>query len=560
MPIELNFIAQSRAELGTLDWGALIIYMVVMIGVGLWYSRGERTTESYLLGGRGLAWWAVGISFVVSLTSTLSLVGVPGEVYNYGLTMTLSFILGPVALLLAFYLFVRFYFKRRIFTPFEYLEDRFDSRIRIIAAGLFWLTRLTYLGLVLYSSSKIFQGAAGWNVYWTILVVGIVGVAYTVVGGIRAVVWTDLLQFVVIVVGLGVLAVIITQAMPDGVAGIFRITFEQGHGFVDQHGEYVLGNRSFYLPSLNPFHDGTDGRLNLFYDRYILVLILFNPFVFHFFVFSSDQIGLQRLLSTSSYKNAERSMYTNLIVGIPMMLVMYFVGMAVFSFYHRDGAVGAPESGDLALFRFIGTEMPSPFAGLLLAAMLAAVMSTLDSGVNSLATVLTKDFYVRMGKGVTEASQVTFAKWTTVLVGLFAVVVALTLAAISEGFFRGDQGAGEGTVDSVTTVSYVWMALESVLPGVFLLAVLSRRATANHALIAILCGWAGSGALMIAFFVSKHLSPDRTLSMMFIGHGGLVITCVVGFAVTRFAPRRPAGELADKTIWTLQPKRTDSSA
>ena len=225
MGVDSGFISQSRPEFGMLDWEALILYMVVMIAVGLWYSRGDRTTESYLLGGRSLPWLAVAISLVVSLMSTLSLVSVSGEVYNYGLTLSLGIILAPVATLLAFYLFVRFYFKRRIFTPFEYLEDRFDSRIRTIAAVLFWLTRLTYLGLVLYSSSKIFQGSAGWNVYWTILAVGTVGVVYTVFGGIRAVVWTDLLQFIVIVAGLGVMAVIVTRAIPDGVAGIFRITF-----------------------------------------------------------------------------------------------------------------------------------------------------------------------------------------------------------------------------------------------------------------------------------------------------------------------------------------------
>ena len=234
-----------------------------------------------------------------------------------------------------------------------------------------------------------------------------------------------------------------------------------------------------------------------------------------------------------------------------MVLLMYFIGMAVFSFYHHEAEVVAPKTGDLALFRFIATEMPSPLAGLLLAAMLAAVMSTLDSGVNSLATVLTKEFYVRLDRGITEASQVTFAKWTAVLVGLFAVVVALMLAAVSEGRFGGREG-GEDAVDSVMTVSYVWMALDSVLPGIFLLAVLSRRATANHAWIAIVSGWAGSVALIIAYFMSKHSDPDRSLSMMFIGLGGLVITCVVGFAVTRFAPRRPVAELAGKTIWTFE--------
>ena len=542
--MEPNAAAEVVPHLHHLDWSALILYMAVMLAMGIWYARGKRTTESYLLGDRSMAWWAVGISFVVSLTSTLSLVAIPGEVYNYGLTMTLGIVISPFAMLAAFYLFVRFYFKHRIFTPFAYLEDRFDTRIRTIAAALFWLTRLSYLGLVLYSSSKIFQGAAGWNVYWTILAVGAVGIAYTVLGGIRAVIWTDLLQFIVIIAGLGVMAVVITGVVPDGLAGIFRITFEQGHGFVDQDHVFLLDQQSFYLPGMD-----------VFYERYILCLMLLNAFVFYFFVYSSDQIGLQRLLCTASYKQATRAMYTNMAMGLPMVLVMYFIGMAVFSFYHRDAGVSAtaPESGDLALFRFIATEMPVGLGGLLLAAMLAAVMSTIDSGVNSLATVMTKDFYLRLlRRQADEKTQVAFARMMTLLVGLFAVAVALLLAAISEGHLTGAAGHGAKTVDSIMTVSWVWMALDSVLPGIFLLAVLSRRATANHALIAILCGWAGTMALMAGYFISRRVDPDRPLSMMFIGLGGLVITCVVGFGITRFSPRRPEEELDGKTIWTFR--------
>ena len=114
-----DLIATGAIGLSPLDWGALILYLLVVMAVGLSYAKGERDTESYLLGGRSIAWWAVGISFTVSLTSTLSFVGTPGEAYEHGLTLSMSMLVMPIAAISSFYLFVRFHFKQRMFTPFE---------------------------------------------------------------------------------------------------------------------------------------------------------------------------------------------------------------------------------------------------------------------------------------------------------------------------------------------------------------------------------------------------------------------------------------------------------
>ena len=516
-----NLIAAGAIGLSPWDWGALILYLLVVMAIGLWYAKGESDTEAYLLGGRSIAWWAVGISFSVSLTSTLSFVGTPGEAYEHGLTLSLSQLVMPIAAISSFYLFVRFYFKRQMFTPFEYLEQRFDHRVRAIAAALFWLTRLSYLGLVLYSSSKVFEGAAGWNVHGTIVLVGAVGIGYTILGGIRAVVWTDLIQFLAMVIGLIIMIAIVIQSVPGGLAGIFETAMDNGRGFVS------LENRSFYVIGKE-----------MLYERYILWLILLNPLTQWLFYHSSDQIALQRILSTSSYESARRAMYTNIVISVPMSLLFYFLGIALFSYYFHQPESARPASGDLAIFRFIAEKMPTPLAGMMIAALLAAVMSTLDSGINSLSTIMTKDFYLRFfRKDAAELQQVRYAKLMTGLVGLLAIGVALILATISEN-----------VKDSIMTTSWVWMALDSVLPGIFLLAVLSRRATSQHALVAIVVGWTGTVGLMALYFVTK--AHGKPISMMVIGLGGLLITSAIGFLITRFAPRRSPDELANLTIWT----------
>ena len=525
-----TLFSAATIGLSAWDWGALIAYLLVVMAIGIWCAQGKHDTESYLLGGRSIAWWAVGVSFVVSLTSTLSFVGTPGEAYEHGLTLSLSLLVMPVAVITSFYLFVRFYFKQRMFTPFGYLEQRFDHRVRAIAAALFWLTRLSYLALVLYSSSKVFEGAADWNIHRTIVLVGTVGIGYTILGGIRAVVWTDMIQFLAMTTGLIIMIAIVIQAVPGGVAGIFETAFDNGRGFVG------MQKRSFYLPGKE-----------MLYERYILWFILLNPFTQWLFYHSSDQIALQRILSTSNYASAKRAMFTNLCISVPMSMLFYFLGLALFSYYFHQPEAARPASGDLAIFRFIAEKMPAPLAGLMIAALLAAVMSTLDSGINSLSTIMTKDFYVRFfRKNASELEQVRYAKWMTAVVGVLAVATALILATISEN-----------VKDSIMTTSWVWMALDSVLPGIFLLAVLSRRATSGHALVAIFCGWVGSVGLMSLYFITK--AQGRPISMMLIGLGGLLITCTVGFVITRFAPRRALQEIKGLTIWTWN-QEVDSSS
>ena len=136
----------------------------------------------------------------------------------------------PIMALIAFYLFIRFYFKRRMFTPFEYLEARFDSRVRIMGSGLYLLTRIIYLALVLYSSAKVFEGASNWPVIRTILIIGIVGIVYTVMGGIRAVIWTDFIQFLVLVGGLAIVVVKAVSVVPGGVISSFKYAIDHGRG------------------------------------------------------------------------------------------------------------------------------------------------------------------------------------------------------------------------------------------------------------------------------------------------------------------------------------------
>ena len=581
-----------QASLLLADYVVLVLYLLIVVAVGVWFSRGDRDTEAYLLGGRRIPWAAVALSYFVSVTSTLSMVGIPGEAYTYGVAMGLKTFITPFAVLTCFFIFIRFFFYSRIFTPFTYLEHRFDGRVRALAAGIFAVTRLTYIALVLYSCAKVFEGAAQWPVWLSIVLIGLVGTIYTVLGGIRAVVWTDVIQFVIMAVGLLLIVIKVIATVPGGAGGIVEYAIDRDHflrkpealvfsikadlgdelnnGVIAEHlrkefeakeirlskGAAVQMSKAGIRWSITDEGETyavvkEDNDLKVFrearfwsfsvFERVTLWLVILSAFAGALFNNTGDQLAVQRLLTTSGYKQARRAMITQVIVDVPMMLSMWFVGLAVWVFYQHQAAEARPKDADLAMMNFVTAELPQPLPGLIVAALLAAVMSTLDSGINSLATVFTKDFYLRFfRKLATELEQVRIARWMTVATGLFAIAVAMLISHVSETIR-----------DKVLEVTAVWMASQSVLPAAFILAAFSRRATARHVLIALVIGEIVVVGMMIWYLTAKF-SGQETMSPFYVGGAGIVVPTVVGFVLSRFAPRQPNDALRNMTFWTLK--------
>ena len=519
--VQVLRIVSATAELGRGNCAVMVLYFAFVVGLGVFFSRREKNTDEYLLGGRRMPWFVIGISYMISLLSTISLVAVPGEAFNHGLTMAFRNLISPFASVLAFYLFVRFYFRVRTYTPFSYLEQRYDRRVRLLGSLVFWWTRLAYLALVLYSSSKVFEGAAGYPVWFTILVVGLVGVVYTTLGGMKAVVWTDFAQFLILAVGLGLVTLKCAASVEGGFAGIVTYAFEHERGFEG------FKDPAFF--AVNP------------YVRLSFWLLFIGIFTEHLFYSSSDQISIQRLLSTSSYERAENSLYTFAVVGVPFMFVLWFLGLAIFAFYsqHPDPSV---TSGDIALFRFIGTHLPSPVPGLVISAMLAAVMSTLDSGMNSLAAVATKDLYiVYFCPDATEEEQVTFSRLMTVLVGVSAIVVALVIATVSTSL-----------KETIIEASAIWMAFNGVLAPAFLVGVTTRKVNAGDIIAAIVTSWCVTAGMIVWYLIGKQ--GPTPISFMFVGFPGFVVMLVMGYAPLLMRRRAQPDKTDGLTLLTLEPQ------
>lgn len=497
------------------DYIAMAGYFMLVIGIGLFFAwrekseKSETSTEDYFLGGRKIPTLIIAVSMFVTLFSAISFVAVPAEAFQHGLSLYLPLLLAPIGTIIGFFVFVRFYFTQKSFTPFEYLERRYNRWVRLFISAVFLVMRLLYLGVVMYASAKAFKGAAGWPIYSTILAVGLVAMFYTTLGGIKAVVWMDFLQFLILVVGIGYVLVVLGGKVDGGWSEILNYSFANGHGF-----EAEKDLSAFF--SFNP------------YERFTFWLLIVGMISLYTFTYGADQLVIQRLLSTPSYKHALKATIINQIISLPVASIFWMIGLGLFVFYTK-GAVGAlPEGihpGEVFSY-FITTQLPSPVPGLLMVALLAAVFSTVDSGMNSLSAVFVKDIYKPFIKpDATVDKEMKVAKIMTGVWGGVFICFALGISFLSES-----------VSSSVMEIAGIWGSLLGLAAGAFLLGVTSKRAHSGVVFVSAIVGLLG-----FIFFVWKFYygcPPDERISFSITASVPFFAMVFVGYPLSFIWPRK----------------------
>jgi solute:Na+ symporter, SSS family len=469
-----------------------------------------------------MPWWLIGIAYVMTLLSTNSLVAVPGEAFNHGLSLALRYFLAPIVGIAIFYLFIRFFFRSRVFTPFTYLEERFDRRVRALGSIFYVFMRLFYLALVLFSAAVVLKGVANWPLTQSIIIIGLVGLVYVYLGGMKAVVWADFVQFLLLAGSLGFVLIICITRVDGGAAGIVRYAFAHGRGFE------AMQQPSFY--TLDAFV-----RLNLWLMLYVMISD-------RMFYASADQLAVQRLLSTSSYKQAERSYWFSQILTLPTLLGLWFLGLAIFAFYGQNPVEGVTLAGDTALFRFVTTELPPFIPGLFVAAILGAIMSTLDAGFHSLATVLIKDVYkVFINPDAGEQRQVWFSRLLILLIGLFSMGIALFMALTNES-----------VAGSFMETTVFWISFQGLVAMIFLIGITSCRVTAGDILRGFVVACVVTGITVYYYIQSR--STDQPMSFLFVSIPGEVTMLVMGYLPALWRKKLPTRQTDGLTLFTLNRK------
>lgn len=438
------------ASFAFVDYVVMVLYVAGIAWLGASFGKGQDSTEDYFLGGRSVPWWAIGLSVMATQASAITFIGAPGWGYEGGLQRTAMFLNVPLVMAFLIVTLVPFFYRAEVYTAYEYLERRFDTKTRTLTAALFLVSRGLATGVVLYAPALVLSVVTGLPIWLTITLMAVIAVAYTVLGGISAVIWTDVVQMFILWFGAALSIWIVLDGLPDGTS--------------------VIG-----IASDNGLLDSLDFSLDLT-ETYGIWAGIVGGFFLHAAYFGCDQSQIQRVLTSSSTRNSNLSLMVSGFLMFPQILLFLSIGILLFVFYDVQGRQPDLENLNELFPRFIVNELPVGISGLIIAGVFAAAMSSLDSALNSLSAVSIRDFYAKFyRRNASEAHYLKASRWATVFWGLYATAFA---------FFAGNLGPVIEVINMVGSYFY------GALLGVFFLAIFSRRATGTGAFVGIVAGMA----------------------------------------------------------------------
>jgi len=300
--------------MATLDWIVMVVTMVSIIGYGIWKTKGSQNIEEFLLGGNEAKWWTIGLSVMATQASAITFLSTPGLAYQTGLEFLQFYFMLPVALIIICITFIPLYYKLKVYTAYEFLENRFDVKTRTLASGLFLMQRGLAAGITIYAPSIILSSVMGWNLNITTIFIGIIAIAYTVSGGTKAVHVTHKLQMITIFIGLIIIFILLLNYLPDDYS--FR--------------------ELMYVANSGDKLEIIDFKFDI-KDRYNIYSTLAAVFLFLSY-FGTDQSQVQRYISGKSIKESRLGLIFNAIFKVPLQFFILMLGLLVFLFYQFNKA------------------------------------------------------------------------------------------------------------------------------------------------------------------------------------------------------------------------------
>ncbi len=547
--------------MSSVDWVVLIASLVGIVGYGLYKSRGQQTTESYLLGGKSMRWWVIGLSIMATQASAITFIGTTGQGYADGLRFVQFYFGLPIAMVIICAVAAPAFHRSGVYTAYEYLEKKFDSKTRTLASAVFLVQRGLGVGLALYAPAVVMAVILQWSEQSTILIMALIVVVYTVIGGIKAVMWTDVQQMLVMFLGLVAAFMAAVYGMPTDV------------GFGDA---LRLAGEAGRLQAINL-------ELN-FDDRYNLWSGLIGGSFLALAYFGTDQSQVQRYLTARSLRDSRFSLLFNAVVKVPLQFVILLTGAMVFVFFlfiqppalfnpataatleanapqeltaaqqryddafeqRREAALALASADGLGqrmsfkraqdtldrargdvialaerttgeayndtnyvFLTFVTRHLPVGLVGLIIAAVFAAAMSTISAELNSLATASVIDHYQRYLKPNASDQHYAFAaRVATAFWGVYAAVFAT---------FAGQLGSLIEAVNMIGSLFY------GAMLGVFVLAFAPWKISGTGAFLGIIAG--------LAAVAATRTFTDVTF--LWFNVIGTLVTVTVGLAISQ---------------------------
>jgi SSS family solute:Na+ symporter len=508
-----------------LDLAVIAIYFAAVAFIGFWFSRRQNSTETYFVARRAVPFWAMGLSVFATIISSITFIAYPGAAFKGNWNQLVPGFMAVGVLLVVGTVLISFFRHAVRMSAYEYFEKRFGYGARAYSALAFTAGHFSKMGFVLFTITAAICGMTGWDKYDVILGAGIVTILYTLVGGLEAVIWTEVLQGIVKLTGVVVVIGVLISIMPGGAGAAFHLASDQN--------KFSLGDFNFNLAANGNFW----------------VMLIYGAF-WYLQKYAADQTLVQRYLVAKSDRAALKGVALGAFLCVPAWTAFMLVGTLLWAYYHLSGEVlparlldsHGKAIADEVFPYFLTTKIPAGLAGIFMAALFSAAMSTMSSDLNCLAAIGVEDYYRKLRPNSTDRQRLFVGKVIVAVSGALAIAVGAFIA-----------GKGEGAL----TLYYAATAIVSAgLAGIFLLAFFSRRANRRGLWVGIVCAllftaWATftGGKYQMLDLGWNYTWPDVMIGV--IAH---LIVLVVGYSASWLFPADPNLK-SEWTFWGWLEKR-----
>ena len=477
---------EHKTSFGIANWTVLILYLLAMLGMGIYFMRRENGAEDFFKGGGRIPWWAAGISIYATMLSAITYMAIPAKAYATDWTYYPMLWMIPVVGFPVIWYYLPYFRRLKAASAYAILEERFNVATRMMASTLFCIFMVARMALVMYLPSLALTAVTGIDIYLCIILMGLVTIIYCTMGGVEAVIWGDVVQGCILVGGAIFAALYLWGNTEGGFSGAWQLAVDND-------------KMRLFIWSL-------DYRRVTFW-----VAIIGGGIANNLISYTSDQTVIQRYMTTKDEKSAGRSILVNGFMSVFISVAFYFIGTGLYTFYktHPQSLDITMQQGDAIFPYFMMSQMPAGIAGLLIAAIFAATMSTISSNINSVSTAFSVDFVQRFRPKTTDAALLRVARWTCVVSGLLGLGIALLMA----------------TWDIASLLDYfntILGLLTSGLGGLFVMAVFLPRIKGGAALTGFIAGE------LVVFLM--YLYTD--VNFFLFGAVGIVVSVIVAWLLS----------------------------
>ncbi|WP_134090204.1 sodium:solute symporter [Olivibacter sp. XZL3] len=502
----------NKTALGAVDYGIIVIVIMITLYMGMRYAKNQTSTHSFFSARGRIPSWAIGISLLATLISSVTFLGYPSEGFTSNWILLVQGLMVPVVLLVSIWFIVPMYRRVIGLSTYEYFEKRFGLFARYYSSIAFVLRQFSGMGTVLYLLAVALSSMTGANTFWVIAGTGAIIITINLLGGLEAVIWLDVFQgFMLFVSGI-ICLLLIFFAVDGGVQEVWHVA--------------QLNHRTGF------------GPYDFDFKHLTFVVVAINGLFYGIQKYGTDQTVVQRYLTAKTDKGAIGASLLGILLTVPVWALFMLIGTALFVYYTQQ-PLPAHVNANSVFPYFIMTELPTGVVGFVLAAMISAAICSLSADLNSLAAVGVEDYYKKMRPGKTDRAYLASSRWMVLFSGLITISIGFVYA------FLGSEGI-------LGVIFTLYAIFSGGIVGVFLLGLFSSRANEKGVNIAIItCIFFTAYALLTSTEIGVGAEKRKLLDLgafnfthhkLMLGVYSHVLVVVVGYICSLFFPKPAINE------------------